>query len=108
VRRLDRPLARVLLIVGIVAIAGLAVGLVLAFTGGGKAKPKLSHDAYMRIYSRAVPGRTKISLIDQLPKPPYQRYHDNFHDTCFQWLDKPVGLYNYCFRNGTLVIKDLE
>jgi hypothetical protein len=91
-----------------VLIVALAAGIALSRPMGGGGSKKVSHAAYMQMYTAAVPGKTENSILDQWPKPPYQSYHDNFNDHCYQWIDKPVALYNLCFKDGKLVSKDLE
>ena len=96
--------------VGLVAAAvvvGLAIGLPLGL-GGGKTAPKvtgLSHTAYAQLYQAAVLRQTTISVLGRWPKPAYQSYRDGRGDQCFEWYDKPVALYNLCFRHGLLVDK---
>jgi hypothetical protein len=67
-----------------------------------------SHAELREMYLAAVPGKTRVGVVSSWPNPPYQKYHDNFSDTCYQWLDKPVALYNLCFKHGTLVIKTIN
>jgi hypothetical protein len=95
-----------------VAAVGLAVGLTLGLRGGdekkGPAVRNLTHAEYAHLYKSAVIGTTRIAVLDRWPKPPYQRYHDGKGDLCFEWFDKPVALYNLCFKNDVLADKAIE
>jgi hypothetical protein len=97
-------------VIGAVVISllvGAAVaGIVISRSNGKAGVP--SHAVYARMYAAAIPGKTRISVLDQWPKPPYQSYHDNFDDQCYQWREVHVALYNLCFRRGTLAFKTVE
>jgi hypothetical protein len=97
------------LVAAAVVVVGLAIGLPLGLgSGGGKKAPKaapLSHAAYAQLYQAAVLQQTTIGVLARWPKPPYQSYRDGRGDQCFEWYDKPVALYNLCFRHGLLVDK---
>jgi hypothetical protein len=93
---------------GAVAIVALAVGLGVWFSTRST-QPTLTSAAYAQLYSRAVVHKTRIRVLDQWPKPPYQSFHDNFDDQCFQWLDSPAkALYTLCFKRGLLAIKSTD
>jgi hypothetical protein len=100
---------RAVFLVAAAVVVGLAIGLPLGLgSGGGKKAPKataLSHAAYAQLYTSAVLRQTTIAILARWPKPPYQSYRDGRGDRCFEWYDKPVALYNLCFRNGLLVDK---
>jgi hypothetical protein len=100
--------ARIAFGAGAVAIVALAVGLGVWLSTRGS-KPTLSNAAYAQLFGRAVVRETRIAVLDQWPKPPYQSFHDNFGDQCFQWFDRPAkALYTLCFKNGLLEIKSTE
>ena len=46
-------------------------------------------------------------MLARWPKKPYQHYVDNLKDECFEWQDKPLYLYNLCFKGGVLRSKEL-
>jgi hypothetical protein len=87
-------------------VVGVVAGVVVLHTGGDSPPP--SHASYAEMYEAAIPGRTKISSVENWPRPPDQSYHDNFNDQCYQWRDPHVALYNLCFRHGTLAFKEVE
>jgi hypothetical protein len=95
-----------------VLIATVAVVSVVLATGGKKAVPTPvavpppTHTAYRRLYAAAVIGKTRISVLNQWPKPPYQRFHSSKY-LCYEWYDKPVQLYSLCFRRGLLEVKEI-
>jgi hypothetical protein len=94
---------------GAVAIVALAVGLGVWLSTQSTKPPPLTDVAYARLFNRAVVHRTRIDVLDQWPKPPYQTFHDNFRDQCFEWLDSPAkAVYTLCFKNGLLAIKSTE
>ena len=106
---------------GVVVVA--VVGAVLATTSGDK-KPRSSaassapvaglhpqsftHSQYARSFALATIGKTSVSVLDRWP-PPYQTYHDEYLQRCYEWNDKGHALYNLCFKaNGILALKILE
>jgi hypothetical protein len=94
----------VLAAVVVVAVAaGLAVWLT---TGNDDNGPQLTHRDYAALFGSAVVHQTKISFLERWPKP-YQTYHDSYKHQCYEWWDKPIALYSLCFKDGTLVNKDL-
>jgi hypothetical protein len=101
----SRPHAKILIGAAVVVIVALAVGLTLWLTSDDEQTP-LSHEAYAQLYDRAVLQQTRIAVIDDWPKPPYQDFHDNAQNRCFEWWDKPVALYTLCFKNGLLASKN--
>ena len=64
------------------------------------------HMRYVRSFDSTTIGKTRISLLVQWPKP-YQSYHDQSGHSCFEWWDKPLNLYNLCFRKGVLITKSI-
>ncbi len=78
-----------------------------ATTTTGTSTPQLSEVAYGLLFNAAVVHKTRINVLSQWPKPPYQTYTSG-PETCFEWWDKPVALYNLCFLNGLLVDKSIE
>jgi hypothetical protein len=94
------------LVVAALAVVALAVGLTLAFTGGSKEPPPPSHQAYAALFADTQIQITKISVLKNWPKP-YQIYHDSYRHNCYEWWDKGAALYSLCFKNGTLVNKDI-
>src|SRR5437879_12510371 len=100
------------LVAATVAAFGLRIGLPVGLRSGDKGKApavgKLTHAQYAHLYKSATIGTTPIAVLDQWPKPPYQRYHDGKGDLCFEWFDKPVALYNLCFKDDVLVDKAIE
>jgi hypothetical protein len=98
-----------------VAAAGLAVGLSLALTGGGGGErsdggggPKQpSHADYEVLWDETHVGDAKAAVLARWPKVPYQHYHDNLKDDCYEWSDEPNYLYNLCFKDGVLRLKTL-
>ena len=94
--------------VGAVAVIALVVAIGVWLSSGSK-KPALTDAAYAQLFSEAVVRKTRIGVLDQWPKPPYQTFRDNFHDQCFQWFDKgPKAVYTLCFKNGLLAIKSTD
>jgi hypothetical protein len=94
-----------------VAIAVVVVVAIAAALGGwlatrGSSEPQLNHRAYAALFGSAVVHQTKIDFIKKWPKP-YQIYHDSYQHQCYEWYDKPIALYSLCFKDGTLVNKDL-
>jgi hypothetical protein len=69
--------------------------------------PLLSHRQYALLYLNAVISKTRISVLNNWPKPPYQHYRSG-HEDCYEWWDKPIALYNLCFENGILTDKAIE
>jgi len=67
----------------------------------------LSHRQFALLYVKAILHKTRISVLKQWPSPPYQHYTSG-NQTCYEWWDKPVALYNLCFRNGVLTLKAIE
>jgi len=94
--------------VAALAAAGLAVGLTLAFTGGGSSGPPKNptHADYEVLWDESHVGDPKASVLSRWP-PAYQHYKDNLKDDCYEWADKPHYLYNLCFKNGVLRLKTL-
>src|SRR4051794_16169137 len=92
--------------VAVLVLAGLAVGPTLAFTGGGESEKTLTHGEYASLFADARIQITKISVLEQWPKP-YQIYHDSYQHQCYEWWDKGAALYSLCFKKGTLVNKDI-
>ncbi len=97
-----------LIIAGVVLVlAGLAAGLTVALTSSS-ASTTVSHKEYAQLFASATIAQTKITVLNQWPKP-YQIYHDGFFHRCYEWYDKPLFLYNLCFdrSTGLLVNKEL-
>jgi hypothetical protein len=66
----------------------------------------LTHLGYATLWQETVAGHTKITILNKWPKP-YQHYSDGTGNDCYEWDDKPLRLYNLCFKNGLLVSKSL-
>lgn len=93
----------------VLVAAGLALGLSLAFTGGGGAPKAMTHDDYRKLWSETHVGDRQQDVLAHWPEP-YQHYVDNLKDECYEWSDRvpgqqPLELYNMCFRNGVLHLK---
>jgi hypothetical protein len=67
----------------------------------------LTHRQFALLYLHAILHKTRISVLSQWPRPPYQHYTSGTQ-TCYEWWDKPIALYNLCFRNGVLTLKAIE
>jgi hypothetical protein len=110
-------------LVAVAAVVGTAVGVVLAFSGGGKSAStgttsvtggqqgkQISHQAYLLLYAHAVLGKTPISVVSQWPAP-YQIYKDGTQAQCYEWYERPPrpntngALFDLCFKKGILVSK---
>ena len=89
-----------------VVVVGLAVGLTVWLTNGSSEPAPPTHQAYQQLFTSAVVRQTRIAVLDKWPKP-YQTYHDSYKHQCYEWWDKPVALYSLCFKDGTLVNKDI-
>jgi|SRR5579862_8317269 len=90
----------------VVVVAGLAAGLTVALTSSG-ASTTVSHKEYAQLFAVATVSQTKITVLNQWPKP-YQIYHDGFMHRCYEWYDKPLFLYNLCFDRSTGVLVNKE
>jgi hypothetical protein len=97
---------KIIIAVAVAALIALAVGLTFAFTGGDTEEATLTHQQYAELFANAQIQKTKISVLDQWPKP-YQTYHDSYQHQCYEWWDKGAALYSLCFQKGTLVNKDI-
>jgi hypothetical protein len=94
-----------------IALAIVVVVAIVAGVGGwlatrGSSEPQLDHRQFAALFGGAVLHQTTIDYIKKWPKP-YQIYHDSYQHQCYEWYDKPIALYSLCFKNGTLVNKDL-
>ncbi|MBV8080575.1 MAG: hypothetical protein JO186_09415 [Actinobacteria bacterium] len=100
---------RTKLIIGgaVVVVAGLVAGLVVALSSNG-GTTTLSHQEYATLFADAQVLHTKITVLNDWPRP-YQTYHDGYMHRCYEWWDKPLYLYNLCFDRytGVLVNKEL-
>jgi hypothetical protein len=59
---------------------------------------------YAALFQSMEPKRTRIGMLAKWPKP-YQAYHDQFGDRCYEWKSGRT-LYNLCFKDGVLALKD--
>jgi hypothetical protein len=59
---------------------------------------------YAALFQTMEPKRTRIGILTKWPKP-YQSYHDQFGDRCYEWKAGRT-LYNLCFKDGVLALKD--
>jgi hypothetical protein len=91
---------------GVVAVAVVVAVLAISLSGGSSKPPGLTHLAYARLWTRTVIGTPRTTVLANWPKP-YQTYPDGFKNQCFEWWDKPLSLYNLCFRRGVLVTKSI-
>jgi hypothetical protein len=96
----------IIAIVAVVVIAGASVALAVGLSGGGST-PTLTHVAFARLYTETAIGDSRTKVMSEWPKKPYQTYSDGFKNQCFEWWDRPLSLYNLCFRKGVLVTKSL-
>jgi hypothetical protein len=106
---------------GAAVLAAVVVAVVLAvvLTGGGGSggggtteagradSTQLSHAEYARLWTATRVGEARSKVLARWPEEPYQHYSDNLKDECFEWLDKPIYLYNLCFRDGVLRSKSV-
>ena len=90
----------------VIVLAGLAAGLAIGLSTSGSTPP-LSHVAYARLWVRTTIGSPRAEVLSDWPKHPYQSYLDGFQNQCFEWWDKPLNLYNLCFRKGILITKSI-
>ena len=97
----------------IVAIAGILLALALlgwfvASRGSSTSDhpDSLSHSGYAKLWEEAVAGRSTTRILTEWP-PPYQHYTDGNANDCYEWDDRPVRLYNLCFKHKILVSKSL-
>jgi hypothetical protein len=95
-----------LVVLAIVVVVAVAAGVSAWLATRGSSEPQLTHRDYAALFGSAVVHQTKIAFIKKWPKP-YQVYHDSYQHQCYEWYDKPIALYSLCFKNGTLVNKDL-
>jgi hypothetical protein len=102
----------------LVVIVAAGVGTWYATSGGGAAHsattsstaagtPTLSHRTYALLYLGAIVKKSRIGILKQWPNPPYQHYTSGV-ESCYEWWDKPIALYNLCFENGLLTDKAVE
>jgi hypothetical protein len=96
------------IVIGVVAVvAAAAVGLSLAFVGGGgsgKSGDTTPVGAgWERIYHESHVGAKQADVLALWPKIPYQHYSDNLKDDCYEWQGD--NLYDLCFKNGVLRLK---
>ena|SRR5579864_389792 len=102
----------------IIVLAGAGVGIWVASGGSGAARTStasggrpggatLSHRTYALLYLAAIVRKSRISILKQWPSPPYQHYTAG-GQTCYEWWDKPIALYNLCFDHGLLTDKAVE
>jgi hypothetical protein len=102
----------------VVLAAGLAVGLSLAFTGGGgNGAPKQpTHDQWEAMWDATHVGDAQQSTLARWPKVPYQHFTDNLKDDCYEWAEQPkppytsmpAHLFDLCFKDGVLRSKELS
>jgi hypothetical protein len=57
-----------------------------------------------KLFRSTTVKKTSIGILRKWPKP-YQVYHDQFSDRCYEWKSGRL-LYNLCFKNGLLALKD--
>lgn len=101
---------RVLAGVVVVAVAALVgVGIYLSTSSSparGTARPaSFTHAQYVHMFALAKVGHMSIGAISAWP-PPYQTYHDQYGQRCFEWNDVGHALDNLCFKpNGELALK---
>jgi hypothetical protein len=92
-------------LIALVIASVIGVGAWLS-TDGGESKT-LSHEEYAQLYSQAVLQQSRIEIVEDWPKPPYQDFKDNAQNRCLEWSDQPVALYTLCFdKNGVLSSKN--
>lgn len=78
-----------------------------AATTGQSGTAQLSHRAFALLYLGAIVHKSRVSILKKWPSPPYQQFTSG-PQTCYEWWDKPVALYNLCFQNGLLTTKAIE
>jgi hypothetical protein len=59
---------------------------------------------YAALFGSMHVKRTRIGTLVKWPKP-YQSYRDQFNRRCYEWKSGR-RLYNLCFTNGVLTLKD--
>jgi hypothetical protein len=95
------------LVLAALVVVVIAVGVALGIWLTEDDKQPLTHDEYAKLYAQAVPQQSRIEIVDDWPKPPYQDFKDNAQNHCFEWSDQPVALYTLCFnKNGVLSSKN--
>jgi hypothetical protein len=97
-------------LLGAVAFVGIvvAVGVVVmkVTSDNGSSSHQLNHVAYARLWSGTTVGSRLDAVLAKWPEP-YQTYSDGFKNQCYEWWDRPLSLYNLCFKKGVLVTKSL-
>lgn len=111
--------------IGSLIVAGLLIVLAVALvigTGGSSGKTAASPatsvsdttpadeiapaDAghYAALFASLEVGKTTIGILKKWPKP-YQDYHDQFGEHCYEWKAARL-LYDLCFKKNVLALKD--
>ena len=98
---------------GVALAVALGAGLVLALGGGGgssreqavRSVPTFKPPPWRQLWASTHVGESKAAVLARWPKPPYQHYHDNLDEDCYEWQDD--ALYNLCFMHGRLHLKAL-
>jgi hypothetical protein len=72
----------------------------------GGSTPQLNHVAYARLWIKTSLGSRQDVVLPEWPKP-YQTYSDGTKNECYEWWDRPLSLYNLCFKKGVLVAKSI-
>jgi hypothetical protein len=103
---MSRPL-RIAVVVAVIALIGLGVGLGLALSGGsGSGAPTEVSTGVVSLEQRFAEshvGQKEAEVLALWPKVPYQHYHDNLLEDCYEWQGD--NLYDLCFKNGVLRLK---
>jgi hypothetical protein len=97
-------------VVALISLIGLGVGIGLALSTGSNPNPSGAPASsgvvgtdWEKLYGDAHVGQQEAQVLARWPKVPYQHYHDNLLEDCYEWQgDK---LYNLCFKNGVLRLK---
>jgi hypothetical protein len=76
--------AKALLAMAVLVIVALAAGLTVWLTRDEN-KPATAPVRYSQLFQQAVVGKTTVRVLDTWPKPPYQTYHDNNDNRCYEW-----------------------
>jgi hypothetical protein len=84
----------------------LGVWRLTADGGETTTQTNLNHVAYARLWNATIIGTPKDTVLGRWPGG-YQVYPDGARNECFQWFDRPIRLYNLCFKKGVLVTKSI-
>jgi hypothetical protein len=104
-RRRTKAVLAVGTAVAVVAL-GVGIGLWVSSSGTTSTSGTAGRASYATLWREAVAGKTRMDVLRRWPKP-YQHYVDGNANDCYEWEQKPVKLYNLCFKHGVLQTKSL-